>query len=183
MPPGGVHPITHLGRSGAVPSVRFPPLVRTSEQVAGGLAPEKGSPSTTLVLRPVMVHVAPLTEGSEVLVRVVAGVVVAMRGSEHHPGRAQAPKLLEARQALESVPPSVTPAAGRGIPPASIAQMVDRLPVRPSATLTGASCPSEADHGGELWPVDRVVEAVLAPDWHRDQVSLATTAAWLRARA
>ena len=165
------------------PSERVSALVRTAKQIAGGLAPEKGSPSTTLVLRPVMVHVAPLTEGREVLVRVVAGVVVAMRGREHHPGRAQASKVLEAREALESVPPSVTPTAGRGIPPASVAQMVDRLPVRPSASLTGTSCPSEADHGGELRPVDRVVEAVLTPDRHRDQVSLAAAAAWLRARA
>ena len=138
--------------------------VRSPEQIAGRSAPEQRPPSATLMLWPIVVHVAPLAEGGEVLVGVVAGVVIAMRGREHHPGWAQTSKVLEARQALESVPPSVTPTAGRGIPPASIAQMVDRLPVRPSASLAGASRPPEADHGGELRPVDRVVEAVLTPD-------------------
>ena len=126
---------------------------------------------------------AALTESGEVPVCVVAGVVVPMRGREHHPGRAQASKILEARQALERVPSPVTPTACRGIPPASVAQMVDRLPMRSSASLTGASCPSEADHGGELRPVDRVIEAVLTPDRHWGQTPLAMAAAWLRARA
>jgi hypothetical protein len=151
--------------------------VRSPEEIARRSAPEQRPPSATLMLRPVMVHVAALTERGEVLVRVVAGVVVAMRGRKHHPGRAQTSKVLEARQALESVSPPIAPAAGRGIPPASVAQMVDRLPVRPSASLAGASRPLEADHGGELRPVDWIIEAVLAPDRHRDQVSLAAAAA------
>jgi len=42
------------------------------------------------MLGPVVDHMAALAEGSEVGVRVVAGVMIAMGGGQHDPGRTDA---------------------------------------------------------------------------------------------
>lgn len=64
-------------------------------------------------------------------------------------------------------PPSpVTPGGGRLVPPAAVAEVDYGSPVRPSTALAGAPGALEPDRDGELWPVDRLEETVLAPDRH-----------------
>src|SRR4051812_1676470 len=118
------------------------------------------------MLRPVVVHVAPLAEGGEVRVHVVAGVVIAVGGRQYHPGRSGAGQFLYAWQRLGRPPLPVPPGAHLSIPPAAIVEAVDALPMRALAALAAAPCSAEPDHGRELRPVDEVEKAVLSPDRH-----------------
>jgi len=116
---------------------------------------------------PIMVHVAALTEGCEVLRGVVGRVVIAVPGCEDDTRR---PHLSEDivspdRQANEA-PCPIPPGAFGFVPPAAISEMEDSLPVGASADLTEATCTREPDHGRELGPIDGVEEAMLAPDGH-----------------
>jgi hypothetical protein len=92
--------------------------------------------------------------------------VIAMGGRQHHLGHPDASHFFGGRQHAERPPLPVTPGARRRIPPAAIPEMRHVLPMRATAGLTAAPCPPEPDHGRELRPVDRVEEAVLAPDGH-----------------
>ena len=119
------------------------------------------------MFQPVVQHVTPLAEGSEVCVLVVRRVVIAMGGCQNHLGQAQA--LSDPRwsgNGTENLSSSAAPRACGRIPPATITQMVDTLPVRPPTPFACTSSPTEPDHGGQLGPIDRVKEAVLAPDRH-----------------
>lgn len=113
-----------------------------------------------------MVHVAALAEGREVRVGVVGGVVIAVSRSQHDLRRANDAKIVYRRKGLERSPLSIAPCARAGIPPAPISEVIDRLPVRPPAALTGSACPAKTDRCGELPPVNGVEIAVLAPDRH-----------------
>lgn len=62
---------------------------------------------------------------------------------------------------------SVTPATHGCIPPASVAEMIDRAPMRAAADLTASTRAPEADRGREFAPVDWIEVAVLASDRHR----------------
>lgn len=85
--------------------------------------PQRHAPAP-LMLWPVVQHVAPLTESSEVRIPVVAGVVVAVRGRQDHARHLHQLGRYggRSRQAAPQVAaPSVTPARRLGIPPAPVA--------------------------------------------------------------
>jgi hypothetical protein len=139
------------------------------------------------MLGPIVVHVAALAEGREVLSGVVGGVVIAVSGSQNHAcGPHPSEDIIGPDREADEAPRSVTPRAFLSIPPTPIAKMEDPLPVRTGANLAPPLRPLEADHGRELRPIDRVEEAVLAPDRHQEdacRVAAAATSAWLRVRA
>jgi len=58
-------------------------MIRSLEEVAICLASEQGSPAPPPVLRPIMVHVAALTEGGEIAIGIVGRVVIAVRCGQH----------------------------------------------------------------------------------------------------
>jgi hypothetical protein len=140
--------------------------VGTTEQIAYRLPAKQRPPSTPLVLRPVVDHVAALAEGGEVGVRVVRGVVIPMGCGQNDPGPASVAEDVYLCRDPDPAAPAVAPAARIRVPPAPITEVVDHSPVRPPAALTAASRPPEADHSRELRPVDGVEEAVLGPDRH-----------------
>ena len=119
------------------------------------------------MLRPVVVHVAPLADRYEVHVPVVGGVVVAVAGRQDHPRRPYGSEnvVLSNRKA-DGLPLPVAPGTDLRVPPAAIAKVPDGFPMRSPAALTAALGASKADHRRQLRPVDGVEEAVLAPDRH-----------------
>jgi hypothetical protein len=140
--------------------------VGTAEQVTQRLPPEQRAPSTPLMLRPVVDHVAPLAEGREVGIRVVRGVVITVRGGQNDPGPAGAAEDVSFSSDPDPPAPAIAPPAGICVPPAPVTKVVDQPSVWPSATLAAASGSTEPDHGRELRPVYGVEEAVLGPDRH-----------------
>ena len=137
------------------------------EQVTYGFAPEHGAPAAALMLVAVVQHVAALAEGHQIGVLVVGRVVVTVGRRQHHlrdpdPGE----QILVAQPLPKSAALAVTPSRNFGIPPPAIPEVEDPLQVRTCAFFAPALRPSEADHGGELRPVDGVEEAVLRPDRH-----------------
>ena len=117
------------------------------------------------MFRPVVVHVAPLAERREVGVRVVGRIVVAVGGSQDHPRRPyRLQHVVGIDRQADDLPHSVTPGTRLSVPPAAIAEVPNGLPMWTPAALTAALGATEADHGRQLWPVDGVEEAVLAPD-------------------
>lgn len=89
-----------------------------------------------------------------------------MRRGQDHAGSARPREDVGLDGAPDPTAPAISPAAGVCIPPSPIAEMEDHPPVRPLAALTTPLRATEPDGHRELWPVDRVEEAMLAPDGH-----------------
>lgn len=90
-------------------------------------ADQRAAPST-LMLRPVVNHVAALAEGREVGVRVGGRVMVPMGGCEDDVGPASAVEDLSAGPDSDPTPLSIAPTAGLGVPPTPVPKVVDHLP-------------------------------------------------------
>ena len=119
------------------------------------------------MLGPVMVHVAALAEGCEIGVRVVGRVVVTMSGGKDYPRRPYSLQhIVSPSRETDDPPSAIAPGTGLSVPPTAIAEMPDGLPMRSPAALTAALSAPKADHSRQLWPVDGVEEAVLAPNRH-----------------
>lgn len=141
--------------------------VGAKEEVAEGFAPMQGHMPATAVLRPVVKDMAALAPCGEVRVGVDARVVVPMRGGEVDLRRADhRSNLGRARLRAELPAAPVAPSAGLGVPPPAVAQVQDDPAVRSAALLAQALGATEPDHGGELRPVNRVEETVVAADRH-----------------
>ena len=119
------------------------------------------------MLGPIVDHMAALAERGEVRSRIVAGVVVAMRGRQHHPCAAHVPKHIVGTDGNAHNPgTSVAPGADLIIPLATIPEMEYDPPVRALASFATTASAPKADHRRELRPVDGVEEAMLGPDRH-----------------
>jgi hypothetical protein len=119
--------------------------VGPAEQVAHRLPLEQRSPAPSLMLRPVVDHVTALAEGCEVGVGIVGGGVIPVGGGEDDVGPAGTAEDIGTGPDPDPAPPAIAPAAGLSIPPAAIAEVIDLLPVWPSAALAPTLCPAEAD--------------------------------------
>jgi hypothetical protein len=109
------------------------------------------------MLGPIVDHMAALAERGEVRSRIVAGVVVAMRGRQHHPCAAHVPKHIVGTDGNAHNPgTSVAPGADLIIPPATIPEMEYDPPVRALASFATTASAPKADHRRELRPVDGV---------------------------
>lgn len=71
------------------------------------------------------------------------------------------------RQLPQAPAVAIAPGASLRGPPGAISQVRDVLPVRPAAVLATALRAGEADHLGQLAPVDGVQPAVLRSDRHK----------------
>lgn len=99
--------------------------VGPAEQVADRLPPEQRAPAPSLMLWPIVDHVAALAERREIGVRVVRGVVIPMDGSEDHPGPAGPPEDVGICRDPDPTPLSIAPPTGIRVPPAAVAEVVD----------------------------------------------------------
>lgn len=88
------------------------------------------------MLGPIMVHMTALTEGREVRVGVVGGVMIPVSGRQYNASCTDNAELFDRWQSLKPSPLSIAPCTEAGIPPAPVAKMVDGLPVWPAAALT-----------------------------------------------
>ena len=160
----------------SAPAATFAPFVRgrrvlsavgTAKQVTQGLPPEHGEPASSKVLRPIVEHVAALAPGREVGRRVVRGVVVPVCGGKHHPRRSNGREQLVGTNGETDDPPSPVP-PGRSllVPPPSVTEAEHRPAMGAPTALAPTLGTAEPDHHRQLTPVDRVEEAVLAPDRH-----------------
>lgn len=68
------------------------------------------------MLGPVVVHVAPLAEGSQVGVRIVAGVVIAVGCGQDHTGHPDDAELFEGRRCAKRTPVTIAPDPDRRHP-------------------------------------------------------------------
>lgn len=142
--------------------------VGPQEQVAYCFSQTVGQPALAQMLHLVVENMAALAERLEVLRIVVTRVVIEVRAGQIHTGglnHCVGGQAFQRRQ-FERTSLTVAPGLRSLIPPAAIAQVNDQLAVRPAASLAAASGPPEADHVGQLRPVDRVEKAVLRADRH-----------------
>jgi len=166
---------------------RFCPSASTSvdvEQVTEGAEAEHLAPPSPSVFLRVVEHVAALAECREVAGPVVAWVVVQMRAGQDHArdrktwGRGDAGEVgldflesLRWRQLADPSALAIAPSAPLCIPPGTVAQVRDVLPVRSAAALAAPLSAREADEVRELAPVDGIEPAVLRRDRHGWSVS------------
>jgi hypothetical protein len=111
-------------------------------------------------------HVAALAEGRESGIRVVGRIEIPVSCCQDDMGPASAADYINARPNPDPAPPPIAPAAGLGVPPAAIAEVVDHLRVRSPTALAAALRPAKADRHRQLAPVDWVEESVLGPERH-----------------
>ena len=110
---------------------------------------------------------AALAERREIGVDVVGGVVVAMCRGQHDPGPAHGPEdIYSAGRDAHAPSAPVAPGCGLRIPPSAVAEVDHGSPMRSATALAASPGSAEPDQRRELRPVDRVEEAVLAPDGH-----------------
>jgi hypothetical protein len=122
------------------------------------------------MLRAIVVHVAALAEGGEVLRPVVGRVMIAVPGRENHARGSHTPEnIIRPDRQTDEASGSITPGARLSIPPATVPEMKDALSMRTQTDLAAPLSPLKADHSRELAPIDGVEEAVLAPDRHPGQ--------------
>ena len=116
----------------------------------------------------------------------VRRVMIAVPGGQDYPrGTHTTQDIIGSDRQTNEAPGSVTPGARLSIPPATVPEVEDPLPMRTGANLAPPLRALEADHSRELRPVDGIEEAMLTPDWHARQsrCAAAAAAAWLRVRA
>lgn len=149
---------------------RFSPVdsssVGTAEQVAQRLPSEQCEPPPALMLGPIMDHVASLAPCREVGRGVVGRVVVPVGGGQENSRHARAAEHVHRAGEADLPASSVTPDTALRVPPSSVAEVIYEVTMRPTAGLAPALGALEADHLGELRPVDGIEKAVLAPDRH-----------------
>jgi hypothetical protein len=142
-------------------------MVSAKEQVSESLASEQSEPAPTPVLLAVVLEMAPLAQRHQIARAVVRGVVIPVSRREHH---ARGPELLLEALDLEHTtnppPLPVSPGLTLWIPPAAVAQVTDHAPMWAAAALALSLGALEADHDGELLPVDGIEPAVLRTDRH-----------------
>ena len=127
----------------------------SEEKIANGHTPPVSDPALRQVVRPVVQHVAALTERTEVLQQVVGRVAIKMRRGEHDPGHPELGgfhKIWPPRRASLSVPP------GRRllVEPPPVRQATDEEEVWSPTALTPTSGALEANVAAQLTPVRRI---------------------------
>ena len=115
------------------------------------------------MLEPIVKHVAALAERLEVARPIVGWVVIKVGRRQHNMGGADQRLTrgigdIKGGGSRQGASLAATPAALLFVPPATIAKMVDDLPVWTAAFTTPLGA-LEADHRRELRPIDRVKPA------------------------
>lgn len=120
------------------------------------------------MLLPVVQDVAALAKRLEVRGRVVARVVIQVGTGQIHPGGIARRVGWDClgRCQLQLAALAAAPGLRHLIPPAPVPQVADQLAVGAATAFAAAFGPPEADHLGELHPVDWVEEAVFRADRH-----------------
>ncbi len=92
----------------------------------------------------VMEHVAALAESREVRELVIAGVMVVMRTGQHDPGAPQ--RRRNEVHHVGTMPATVTPHVINVIKPSAVAQVMNDLKVRPTASFAATAGAAESHH-------------------------------------
>lgn len=101
-------------------------------------------PTSTAMLRTVVNHVAALADRDQRVQRAVAGVMVEMRAGQHH--RRPFPDMEDVLgRPTNTSTIAVSPIRPAFIPPASVAEVEDPLPMRTPAMFAASSCLHEVD--------------------------------------
>ncbi len=120
------------------------------------------------MLLAVVLEMAPLAQRYEVARAVVGGVVIPVGSRQHHAGGPDLLlEVLNLQHTTNPPPLPVSPGLPLPIPPAAVAQVAGDPPVRTAAALALSLGALEADHGGELLPVNGVEPAVLRTYRHQ----------------
>lgn len=97
-----------------------------AKQVTERLAAKQGEPTPPLVLVPIVQHVTALAERREAGIRIVARVVIPVRGRQHDPRCAHmAEEILYLRPPAKAPSLIITPGAALGVPPVPVAKVTD----------------------------------------------------------
>jgi hypothetical protein len=114
-----------------------------------------------------MDDMATLAERLEVAPVIIARVMIKMRSRQKY-ARQQggAAQLLRTWPHAQQAPAIVPPSTGLLAPPAPIAEVLYGFAMRPAALLAATFGTVKANNIGQLRPVDRVKEAMLAADGH-----------------
>lgn len=101
-------------------------------------------PTSTAMLRTVVNHVAALAERCQLVKRAVAGIMIEMRAGQDH--RCPFSHLKDVLSRSTNTPAvAVTPIRPAFVPPASVSEVEDPLPMWAPAMFAASACPYEAD--------------------------------------
>ncbi len=119
-----------------------------------------------------MYEVAALAPGREIPVAVQAGIVLPMAGRQDRHRQPGARQGFDSGLAAQAPPTDGAPVPGLGVESGALIEADDHSAVRTPAGLAAPTGAAEANHRGELRPVDRVEVAVFGADRH-DTATLA----------
>ena len=118
------------------------------------------------MVRPIVQHVAALTERAQVLEPIVGRIAVQVRRREHDARHPTPSRLLEVGPS-GGTPSAIPPCRRLLVEPAPIRQAAEEDEVRPATTLAPSLSALEADAAAQLAPVRGIERSQLRADWHR----------------
>ena len=140
--------------------------IRTKEEIADCRAPAVSDPALCQMVRPIVQHVAALTERAQILWPIVGRIAVEVRRCEHdarHPKPSCLHKVWPAGGPSSAIPP-----CGRLLVAAPVRQAAEEVDeVWPATALAPSFSALEADVAAQLAPVRGIERSQLRADGHR----------------
>jgi hypothetical protein len=139
--------------------------IRTEEEITERQTPPVGDPSLHQMVRPIVQHVAALTEGSQIFQPVVGGVAVQVRRCEND---ARHPELscLHEVGPTGKTPTAIPPGRRLVVEPAPVRQAAEDGEMGAAAALAPSSGALEADVAAQFAPVWRIEWSQRRAEWH-----------------
>ena len=117
------------------------------------------------MVRPVVDHVAALTQAAQVLETVIARIVIEVGSGQNDAGLTHASRLFDIGSAGRTAM-VIAPGLTSLVVPAAIRQTGDDHAMWTPAALADAASTFESHMPAQLWPVDRIIPAHLSFDRH-----------------
>jgi hypothetical protein len=125
----------------------------------------EGDPALHQMVRPVVQHVAALTEGPQILQPIVGGIAVQVRRCEHD-ARHPEPSCLHKVGPTGRTPTAISPGRRLFVEPAAGRQAAEEGEKGSATALAPTSGALEADVAAQFAPVRGIERSQLRADWH-----------------
>ena len=127
--------------------------------------PPVGDPALHQMVRPIVQHVAALTEGPQIFQPIVGGITVEVRRCEHD-ARHPEPSCLHKVGPTSWTSTAIPPGRRLFVEPAPVRQAAEQGEMGSAIALAPSSCALEADVAAQFAPVRGIEWSQLRADWH-----------------
>ena len=139
--------------------------IRTEEEITECQTPPVGDPALHQMVRPIVQHVAALTEGPQIFQPIVGGIAVQVRRCKHDAGHPE-PSCLHKVGPTGRTSTAISPCRRLFVEPAPVWQAAEQGEMGSATALAPSSGALEADVAAQFAPVRGIEWSQLRADWH-----------------